>query len=212
LVRDAAGNLYGPTYEGGSMGNGAIFALRPQPGGQWQYEVLYSFQGGNDGQGPGAVVLHSDALYGTTVEGGGSKLCTSGCGTVFKLAASKTGGSPVETVLHRFSAFAQGTFPDGPIAFGQGGSAFGAAGDGGSGCGAGCGVVFEMTPGGNGMWQYQVAHAFNGQDGTIPQYVSTHRGNVYGTTNGGGAPFYGGVVFEISVPIEATECCGPSPE
>jgi len=65
-------------------------------------------------------------------------------------------------------------------------------------CGV-CGLVFEMSPGGNGKPPvYQVVYEFNGQDGTIPQYVSVRGGNVFGTTLGGGAPYYGGVVFEIT--------------
>jgi hypothetical protein len=57
-----------------------------------------------------------------------------------------------------------------------------------------------MTPGAGGKWQYQVLHAFDNQDGNLPQYgvVIDGQGNLYGTTLGGGAPYYGGVVFEIT--------------
>jgi len=53
LVRDSAGNLYGPADAGGSSGNGVIFVLRPKSGGgQWRYEVLYNFQGGGAARSP----------------------------------------------------------------------------------------------------------------------------------------------------------------
>ena len=203
LVRDAAGNLYGATYDGGSSNDGVIFALRPQPGGQWQYQVLYSFQGSDDGEHPNAATLHNGALFGSTNNGGGSKLCTTGCGTVFELAAGKAGGPPVETVLHRFGPPSQGILPLGPVAFVSAGDAFGVAGDGGGPCG--CGAVFEISAGGRGKPPvYRVAHDFDGQDGALPLYVSTHGGNVFGTTLGGGQ--YGvGVVFEISAPPDAVK-------
>jgi uncharacterized repeat protein (TIGR03803 family) len=199
LIRDSGGNLYGPADEGGGSRNGAIFELSPQPGGQWQYQVLYSFQGGNDGMGPSGVTLHGGALYGITTNGGGSKQCTDGCGTIFKLSASKSGGSPVETILHRFGPSAGGTIPFDAPAFAPDGSLFGVAGFGGTGCGV-CGLVFEMSPGGDGKPPaYQVVYQFDGSDGEIPQYLSTDKhGNVYGTTVGGGAPYDGGVVFEIT--------------
>jgi len=208
LVRDAAGNLYGPAYEGGASNDGLIFMLRPQSGGgQWRYEVLYNFKGGGDGVYPDAVVLHGKNLYGLTDQGGGSRQCTLGCGIVFDLAANPAGGAPVETILHRFASSAQGLFPQGAVVVDRAGNLYGAASSGGTGCGGGCGAVFEMTPGSGGTWQYQVLHDFTGQDGELPQYgvITDGRGHLYGTTLGGGAPYYGGVVFEISVPTEATK-------
>ena len=42
LVRDAAGNLYGTTSEGG-LGSGTIFKLTPIGGGQWTESVVHPF-------------------------------------------------------------------------------------------------------------------------------------------------------------------------
>jgi uncharacterized repeat protein (TIGR03803 family) len=192
LVRDSAGDLFGPAYEGGADLNGAVFELKAQPNGQWQYQLLYNFQGGKDGMGPNVVTLHSGALYGTTEDGGGSKLCTDGCGTVFELAASKTGGSPTEVILHRFGPFAEGTIP-GALAFDSSGDAFGLTNFG--GC---CGLIFEMISGGSGRPPvYQIAHQFEGADGAAPIDVRTHGDNVFGTTLSGGQ-YNVGVVFEIT--------------
>jgi uncharacterized repeat protein (TIGR03803 family) len=77
LVADAAGNLYGTTYYGGStdcednFGCGTVFELTLS-GGKWSEKVLHSFIGGQDGSYPqGAVVLDKNgALYGTTSAGG----------------------------------------------------------------------------------------------------------------------------------------------
>jgi len=93
LVRDAAGNLYGTTFYGGSgpcvlygSGCGTVFKLDTSG----ILTVLYSFTGGADGAFPSASLVLDTAgnLYGTTAEGG-SGPCNSfgqnGCGVVFKL-------------------------------------------------------------------------------------------------------------------------------
>ena len=44
LVRDATGNLYGTTSEGG-LGSGTIFKLKPIGGGQWTESVVHTVRG-----------------------------------------------------------------------------------------------------------------------------------------------------------------------
>src|ERR1700757_1079671 len=99
---DTLGNLYGTTQYGGNAqacggGCGTIFELSPpaQPGGQWTHTVLYTFQGGADGQFPGEVLFGANGvLYGTTPSGGAKPgvqchtnyRITYGCGTVFVFA------------------------------------------------------------------------------------------------------------------------------
>jgi len=51
LVSDAAGNLYGTTFNGGSSscngyGCGVVFKLAPNPDGTWTEHVLHTFTGG----------------------------------------------------------------------------------------------------------------------------------------------------------------------
>lgn len=79
LIVDAAGNLYGTTYRGGTYGDGTVFELS---GTNDQTEtVLFNFNG-SDGSFPQAM-LTPDAfgnLYGTTDSGG-----TNGDGTAFEL-------------------------------------------------------------------------------------------------------------------------------
>src|SRR5215510_8572712 len=71
LVRDAAGNLYGTTSEGG-LGSGTIFKLTPVGGGQWTESVVHSFAGSPDGSSSynGMVVDPFGNFYGATVHGG----------------------------------------------------------------------------------------------------------------------------------------------
>jgi uncharacterized repeat protein (TIGR03803 family) len=84
LAIDAAGNLYGTTYGGGTHNDGNVFKLTPS-GNQWIYTDLYDFtsQPLSDGCAPnGGPVLDSDGnLYGTTTSCGGDP----GYGTVWKL-------------------------------------------------------------------------------------------------------------------------------
>jgi len=85
LVLDAAGNLYGTTYERGNAscngggGCGTLFEITS--GGQ--FTVVHTFMGEpSDGNGPTATLLRDSTgnLYGTTVSGG-----TDNDGVVFKL-------------------------------------------------------------------------------------------------------------------------------
>ena len=43
LIFDAAGNLYGTTFVGGTHGGGTVFELTPSAGGGWTEQVLYNF-------------------------------------------------------------------------------------------------------------------------------------------------------------------------
>src|SRR5207248_3353836 len=71
LVRDAGGNLYGTTSEGG-LGSGTIFKLSPISGGQWTETLVHSFAGPPDGgfSYNGMVVDRFGNFYGATVHGG----------------------------------------------------------------------------------------------------------------------------------------------
>jgi|SRR5579864_345824 len=214
LIRDAAGNLYGATLGGGigcnnngSPGCGVVFRLSAKG----EFTVLYRFRGGSDGSAPSSLTRDSlGNLYGATYNGGG--LCdgflTAGCGIVFRLDPA---GS--ETVLHRFTHFAEGLFPWGPLLLDREGNIYGTATSGGlpdtctpGGCGTvcsiGCGVVFKIDPAGNETPVYRFK---GGADGAIPAsgVLRDRAGNFYGeTTIGGtgGCDHYGdtcGVIFKL---------------
>ena len=208
LTIDAAGNLYGPTFEG-DAGTGTIYKIAHHSGG-WLLSPLYLFPGGSDGAVPYARVTFgpSGALYGTTGFGGEGPCQTyyhTGCGTVFSLQPlPHPPATPLtpwnERVLYRFSGSSDGATPySGDIIFDSTGNIYGTAYSGGSlNCGGGCGVVYKLTPSG-GSWTETVLYTFTGADGTHPWAGVTmdRSGNLFGTTVSGGA-YNAGTVFELS--------------
>jgi uncharacterized repeat protein (TIGR03803 family) len=95
-----------------------------------------------------------------------------------------------EIVIHQFNG-PDGTDPAGGLLIDADGNLYGTAQNGGSGtaCLNGCGVVFKLTPIGNGHFKYYVIHNFlSGQDGALPQttLIMDAAGNLYGTTTQGG--------------------------
>lgn len=189
LVRDASGNLYGTTTQGGSSGAGVVFKV--DSSGE---TVLYTFTGGADGGYPfGLVMDKSGNLYGITFVGGAintTNCGTSGCGVVFKVDTSGN-----ETVLHSFSGGADGGFPEGGhLIFDSSGNLYGTTSSGGTTnayCGTfGCGVVFKMDTSGNETVLYSFTGVPTGTtgDGASPFSGVTmdKSGNLYGTTIGGG--------------------------
>jgi uncharacterized repeat protein (TIGR03803 family) len=130
LIRDASGNLYGTTEQGGASGLGTVFMVTP--GGT--ETLLHSFAGGSDGASPFAGVIRKGSkLYGTTYGGGASN-----DGTVFEIALK---GS-VETVLYAFSG-SDGQEPDGALVLDTSGNLYGTTFRGGA---SNDGTVFELTP------------------------------------------------------------------
>ena len=111
FIRDAAGNLYGTTFEGGSgcdgQGCGVVFKI--DPSGE---ETVLHFFSGPDGRGPGPELIQDPAgnLYGTTAYGGPAELA--GCANigcremVFEL--DLTGR---ETILFSFPGGEKGSEP-----------------------------------------------------------------------------------------------------
>ena len=192
LTMDKAGNLYGTTSEGGTVGFGTVFRVSNK-GSRWVFTPLYSFHGGNDGANPRArVIIGADGtLYGTTTAGGGSGCYQNlGCGTVFNLkpspTACKTALCPwTETVLYRFTGGIDGATPEAEVIFDHGGNLYGTTYAGGQN---GAGAVFELTPAGSG-WTENVLYSFSGFGGGLNPaagVIFDPAGNLYGTTSSGG--------------------------
>lgn len=202
LIGDPAGNLYGTTSEGGSLGNGTVFELTPSTGGSWIETILYSFaNGGGDGAYPlGRLIFDSDGnLYGTTSQGG-----PNGGGTLYKLTPSPDGWA--ETVLYFFAPVypsTDGNYPVGNLVFDSSGNLYGTTAEGGIGdcfgLGPVCGIVYELTPS-TGAWTETVLHYFdeNGTDGYYPLagLFLGEGGIFYGTTELGGTSS-SGTLFAI---------------
>jgi len=196
LMLDSAGNLYGTTNQGGASNAGVVFKLTRGQGGKWAEKVLYSFTGLNDGGFPVAGVISDAAgnLYGTTQLGG-----VFGKGTVFELTHATSGWA--EKVL--YSLGQAGKFPLGGLVFDEAGVLYGTAKNGGK---TNSGLVFKLVPEQDGTWKEVVLYNFlgsaiNNTDGRFPRctLVFDNRGNLYGTTRGGGL-FSGGIVFELTPP------------
>jgi uncharacterized repeat protein (TIGR03803 family) len=86
-VFDAAGNMYGTTWQGGTAGNGVVFKLA-KSGGSWTESVLHAFVPA-EGIGPQSSVLFDQAgnIWGTTTYQGGQN----DQGSVFELTPSGSG-------------------------------------------------------------------------------------------------------------------------
>ncbi|HXM61564.1 MAG TPA: choice-of-anchor tandem repeat GloVer-containing protein [Terriglobales bacterium] len=195
LAFDAAGNLYGSTYAGGTSSSGAIFKLAPGSS-AWTESVIHSFNGGYDGANPyGDLILDAAGnLYGTTFQGGHY-----GYGMVFELSPTPKRGWK-ERLLHGFANTPAGN-PVAGLLMDAAGNLYGTTmlGITETSCGGGCGALFKLTPGTGGNWTYKVVHDFGkGTDGYHPSgdLILDSTGNLYGTTQAGGAQG-SGMVFEI---------------
>lgn len=185
VIFDHAGNVYGTTSYGGTgicyndihlnYGCGTVYELTPSAGG-WTETILYSFQGGNDGQSPEGGLIFDSAgnLYGTTAGGG-----SSGCGTIFEFSPS--GGSWTKTILHNFQC-SDGSNPWGNLIADRSGNLYGVTGGGGANDG---GVAFELSQPGN--WTFNLLYSFPQSSYPVGPLVFDGSGNLYGTTQVGGA-------------------------
>jgi uncharacterized repeat protein (TIGR03803 family) len=208
LISDAAGNLYGTAYWGGTpgcgyYGCGVVFELTPRKDGGWMESVLHAFSGKNGENPEGTLVFDATGnLYGTTTAGGDLSACGGlGCGVVLKLAKKANGEWNTE-VLHIFHGN-DGATPSAGVILDSTGNLYGTTSNGGDqSCGypqMGCGVVFSLSPGANGKWIETVLHRFTIDEGNAPvgSLIFDAAGNLYGTTISGGTAF-NGTVFKLA--------------
>jgi uncharacterized repeat protein (TIGR03803 family) len=161
--------LYGAAEDGGSKGDGAIFAVETDGMG---FTNLYSFTNGVDGETPEAgLVLSGGILYGTTEEGG-----SSGVGTVFAIGTNGAGF----TNLYTFTNGNDGGFPQASLIL-SGNTLYGTALIGGGG--SGYGTVFAVAANGA---AFTNLHSFTGgTNGGLPDAgLILSGGTLYGTAFG----------------------------
>jgi uncharacterized repeat protein (TIGR03803 family) len=143
LAADAAGDLFGTTYQGGNSNLGSVFKLTPGANNKWTQKSIYSFKGyaKKDGAYPYFAGITLDAagnVYGTTYQGGSSAANNLNYGTVFKLANT----TYKETLLWSFGTTGDGYNPShGAIVVN--GKVYGTTNSGGL---HGGGIVFQVTP------------------------------------------------------------------
>ena len=194
LTIDAAGNLYGTTYEGGTGfgGYGTVFELTSNSSGTWSLTTLYNFSG-SDGALPMAELVLDAAgnLYGTTSGGGANN----GAGTVFELSPS-SGGTWTEKLLCTFPYGKYYERPQSAVWLDAAGNIYGTTA--GSDTTPAYGSAYELTPNGDGSWASHTLHRFGGPgDGSLPAgLVGDSSGNLFGSTASGGAD-NDGIVYEL---------------
>jgi uncharacterized repeat protein (TIGR03803 family) len=203
VILDSSGNIYGTTFEGGTFGHGTVFELSPLAGGGLSETVLYNFSETkfSVGYGPQASLIFDAAgnLYGTRSTEGAF-----GFGMVFEMSPA-TGGGWTETGLHSFNG-KNGDYPESALISDAAGNFYSTTDFGGA---YGYGAVYELSPVAGGGWIEKLLHSFkhSKQDGMNPSLgslVMDSAGNLYGTTQGGGANVSPtcqtgcGTVFEIS--------------
>jgi uncharacterized repeat protein (TIGR03803 family) len=213
------GVLYGTTDAGGAQfcegpGCGTAYSLRPGPTTcpstlcLWRETIAYSFggvagicQGITSGMSPrrsrqpGTVELGScPGLGDLTYDAAGNIYGTIPCcyGAVYKLTPDGTA-----TVLYYFGGGADGDTPQAGVIFDHAGNLYGTTVGGGTNF---CGTVYELSPSGSGSWTKTTLYSFQcGSDGSAPYggVIFDSGGNLYGTTNFGGANMVG-TVYELS--------------
>ena len=193
LTFGQSGNIYGTTQYGGNAGWGVIYELVPS-GGSWTETVLYSPQIYDDGAYPtGGVVFDSSGnLYAVFTSGGPFwddkyGLCfPSGCGTVYELDPSGSGG-----IIAPFTG-GEGRNPEGGLIIDSSNNLYGTTSGGGPG---GAGTVFELAAT---TFNLNLLYTFS-ENGIGPQdkLVMDAIGDLYGTTSSEGV--YGhGSVFKLT--------------
>ena len=135
--------------------------------------------------GGGMIADANGNLFGVTSTGGTGEFAD---GTVFELSPNSTGGF----VYRRLHTFSQATGDGGDpstVVFDSAGNLYGAAANGGNGCG----IVYELSPPATagGEWTETILHKFdsNGNDGCNPsgRLIFDQAGDLFGGTyNGGG--------------------------
>jgi hypothetical protein len=192
VVFDSHGNMYGANVNGGA-GYGVVYEMTPSAGG-WDYQVLYTFTGGEDGANPASPLLFDSAgnLYGTAMTGGHPGCGGFGCGVVFKMSPSASGWT--ETPIYSFTDGTDGAQPTSGLIADSAGNLYGDTG--GSDANGG-GTVFELSPNGS-NWTFTLIYDLpGGGEGPTQSLARDSAGNLYGATWGDGA-FAQGNVFKLT--------------
>lgn len=222
LVTDGV-NLYGTTF--GTLANGTpgkncsktcgtVYGI--VSAGRTAIDTLHSFSAGNgDGAFPTSeVAIQSGSsgtmFYGTTEYGTAEGCGGLGCGIVYQFSASDTTDDQIFRFCQQINC-TDGVFPHAGLTIGLGGNLYGTTTFGGTGkgdlCGSsfgGCGVVYEFLP--QSGQPITPIYSFCKKpkknvcvDGAVPYggLIADNQGNLYGTTEFGGA-YLSGTIFVVT--------------
>ena len=192
LVQAANGDFYGTTEDGGAWRiGGTVFKITPYA----TLTTLYSFCAQGvcaDGGFPTAGLVQdtNGYFYGATTLGGAND-----DGTIFKISPSGT-----LTTLYSFCAqtgCGDGANPNAALVQATNGDFYGTTYGGGA---HGYGTIFKMTRPGMLTTLYNFCPEYPCPDGGYPYavLVQATSGDLYGTTQSGGAAGGGGTVFKIT--------------
>ncbi len=192
LIVDSAGNLYGAAEHGPGATGGGAYVVQPNGDEQWLCGFPYS--------AVGAVTLDGRGdLFGSLQTGGGTGCGGAGCGSLYEITSADACGD-----LYNFPGGAQGDTPLAGMLLYHG-IFYGTTS--GNGKPNDPGTVFSYDPGGRrAPGTMTVLHRFTpaSGDGAAPGGGTLARdkaGNLYGTTQSGGA-MKGGTVYKLS-PVSA---------
>jgi len=139
LFFDADGHLDGLSFSGGD-GFGTLFSLDNSPKHGWVQDVLYRFQGWEDGRYPHGLLVTgpNGPLYGVTPRGPGDG---GDYGSIFELRKTEHGWR--KRTLHAFGNRPDGSYPDASPVMDSQGHLFGTTADGGV---SNWGTIYEVIP------------------------------------------------------------------
>jgi uncharacterized repeat protein (TIGR03803 family) len=169
--------MYGTTSLGGASGNGAVWEIAK---GTNAITAVASFNGTTNGSGPVGVTFDAAGnMYGTV--GGGN-------GSVWEIAK----GTNVITTLASFNG-TDGSNPQSSLVIDAAGNIYGTTELGGVN---GAGTIWEIVKGSNAITVLASLNSNNG-DYADPTLTFDASGNLWGTSNSGGA-HNDGYVFDLT--------------
>jgi uncharacterized repeat protein (TIGR03803 family) len=196
VALDPHGNIFGIVGQGTATGSG-VFEVSHNSGG-WTESLPHTF--GNVRPSTGVVADANGNIFGATQVGGNLNNCDEGCGTVFELSPASNGW--IFNTIYTYVGAFDGNQPPNPPILDSKGNLFIASGSllAGNYSQISLNIELEISPESGGRWGASVMHDFpSSSDGTYPRssLFGDSAGNLYGTTEGGGA-FGWGTIFELS--------------
>jgi uncharacterized repeat protein (TIGR03803 family) len=200
LVMDAAGDLFGTTSPGSTVGSATVFEIPKLSSDYGDLTTLVKFDNGGDRIGPLSLDA-SGNIYGTTLAGG-----VNGMGSVFEIANSASGYATSPSVLYNFDG-SDGQTPSSAILADSAGNLYGTTAAGGAN---NDGTIYQLNPtSGSGTGTVssepvlKTLATFTGDNGALPNspLVSDSAGDLFGTTlwsGSGASTITASVIYEIA--------------